>query len=86
MHRRAISILERHLPAADPDLAEAMWELGGFLRLRGDYRSAYRLMLKAMAVFEENPGNRTKMLQRRAAYAAVLGELGRGEEAALIKR
>ena len=86
MHRRAISILERHLPAADPDLAEAMWELGGFLRLRGDYRSAYRLMLKAMAVFEKTPGNRTKMLQRRAAYAAVLGELGRGEEAALIKR
>ena len=86
MHRRAISILERHLPAADPDLAEAMWELGGFLRLRGDYRSAYRLMLKAMAVFAKTPENRAKMSRRRAAYAAVLGELGRGEEAARIKR
>ena len=86
MHRRAISILERHLPAADPDLAEAMWELGGFLRLRGDYRTAHRLMSKAMAVFEKTPENRAKMSRRRAAYAAVLGELGRGEEAALIKR
>ena len=86
MHRRAIGILERHLPAADPDLAEAMWELGGFFHIRGDYRLAHPLMLKAMAVFEKTPENRAKMSRRRAAYAAVLGELGRGEEAALIKR
>ena len=86
MHRRAISILERHLPAKDSDLAEAMWELGGFLRLRGDYRSAHPLMSKALAVFEETSESRTIMSQRRAAYAAVLKALGRGEEAARIKR
>ena len=61
MHRRAISILERHLPAADPSLAEAMWELGGFFHIRGDYRLAHPLMLKAMAVFEKTPENRAKM-------------------------
>ena len=86
MHQRAIAILERHLPATDPNLAEAMWELGGFFRIRGDYRSAHPLMSKALTVFEKNLENRTKMSRRRAAYAAVLKELGRGEEAALIKR
>ena len=86
MHRRAISILERHLPANDLDLAEAMWELGGFFHIRGDYRSAHPLMSKALAVFEETSENRTIMSQRRAAYAAVLKALGRGEEAARIKR
>lgn len=86
MHRRAIAILERHLPAADPDLAEAMWELGGFFRIRGDYRSAQPLMSKAMVVFEKDAANSTNISRRRAAYAAVLKELGRGEEASRFKR
>jgi len=85
-HRRAISIMKRRLPTDNPDLAEAMWELAGFFRIRGDYRSAQPLMSKAMATFEKDAASRTNMSRRRAAYAAVLKELGRGEEAAKLRR
>ena len=86
MHRRAISILERRLPADDPDLAEARWELGGFLRIRGYYRSAQEFMSKAMVTFEKDVKLQVNISRRRAAYAAVLEELGRREEAATLRR
>ena len=86
MHRRAISILERRLPPDDPNLAEARWELAGFLRIRGYYRSAQEFMSKAMATFEKDVKLQANIYRRRAAYAAVLEELGRREEAATLRR
>lgn len=86
LHRRAIGILERRLPADSEDLAEAMWELGGFLQIIGDYRSAQPLMSRALSVFEKSAKSRSNMSRRRASYATVLKALGRGEEAAQLRR
>lgn len=86
VHRRGIAILERKLPADSTDLAEAMWELGGLLQVAGDYKSAQPLMSKALAVFEKDADGRTNMSRRRATYATVLKALGRGEEAAALRR
>lgn len=86
VHRRGIAILERKLPADSPDLAEAMWELGGLLQVTGDYKAAQPLMSKALAVFEKDADRRTNMSRRRAIYITVLKALGRGEEAAALKR
>jgi hypothetical protein len=86
LHRRAIAILERKLPTDSTGLADAMWELGGFLQIIGDYNSAQPLMSKALAVFEKDVNKRTNLSRRRATYAAVLKEMGRGEEAAALRR
>ena len=86
LHRRAIAILERSLPADSTDLADAMWEFGGLLQVVGDYSAAQPLMSKALAVFEKDADKRTNMSRRRATYATVLKELGRGEEAAALRR
>ena len=86
LHRRGIAILERKLPADSTDLADAMWELGGFLQIVGDYNAAQPLMSKALSVFEKDADKRTNMSRRRATYATVLKEMGRGEEAAALRR
>jgi tetratricopeptide (TPR) repeat protein len=86
LHHWAIAILERKLPTNSMNLAEAMWELGGFLQIIGDYNSAQPLLSKALAVFEKDSDKRTNMPLRRATYATVLKEMGRGEEAAALRR
>jgi tetratricopeptide (TPR) repeat protein len=86
LHRRGIAILERKLPADSKALADAMWELGGFLQIVGDYNAAQPLMSKALSVFEKDADKRTNMSRRRATYATVLKEMGRGEEAAALSR
>ena len=85
LHRRAVALLERALPPGSQALADAFWELAGFLEVSGDYRTAQPLMAKALAIFETD-STRTNLSRRRASYATVLRELGRGEEAAALKR
>jgi tetratricopeptide (TPR) repeat protein len=86
LHRWAIAILAQKLPTDSTDLADAMWEFGGFLQIIGDYNSAQPLMLMALTVFEKDADKRTNMSHRRATYATVLKEMGRGEEAASLRR
>lgn len=85
LHRRAVALLERALPPGSQALADAFWELAGFLEVSGDYRTAQPLMAKALAIFETD-STRTNLSRRRASYATVLRELGRGEEAAALRR
>jgi tetratricopeptide (TPR) repeat protein len=86
LHRWAIAILAQKLPADSTELADAMWEFGGFMQIIGDYNSAQPLMLKALSVFEKDADKQSNMSRRRAIYATVLKEMGRGEEAAAFRR
>jgi tetratricopeptide (TPR) repeat protein len=86
LHRWAISILERKLPIGSMELADAMWELGGFLQIIGDHNSAQPLMSKALAVFEKDADKQTNISHRRTTYATVLKEMGRGDEAVALRR
>jgi len=86
LHRRALNILEHRLGAESVELANAFWEYGGFLQLRGDYAGAEPLMAKALKVLEKDPDSQTNISRRRTTYATVLSELGRSEEAAKIRR
>ena len=86
LHRRALNILEHRLGAESVELANAFWEYGGFLQLRGDYAGAEPLMAKALKVLEKDPDSQRNISRRRTTYATVLSELGRSEEAARILR
>ena len=86
LHRRALNILEHRLGAESVELANALWEYGGLLQLRGDYAGAEPLMAKALKVLETDPGSQLNISRRRTTYATVLSELGRSEEAARIIR
>ena len=86
LHRRAINILERKLPSDSSMLAEALWEFGGFVQIVGDYALAEKVMGKALKIFEIDPAAHSNISRRRAAYGTVLKELGRGEEAAQLRR
>ena len=84
LHRRALTILENRLGSESAELANAFWEYGGILQLRGDYASAVSFMEKAIKVLEKDPNSQTNISQRRMTYATVLSELGRSEEAANV--
>ena len=86
LHRRALTILEHRLDSESEELANAFWEYGGILQLRGDYATAVSFMAKAIKVLEKDPNSQTNISQRRMTYATVLSELGRSEEAAKILR
>lgn len=86
MHRRALGIMERKLPADSLVLANALWELGGFLQLRGNFKAAEPLMAKALKTFESNAATQSNISRRRAAYTNVLNELGRGLKGAELRR
>ena len=86
LHRRALNILEHWLGAESVELANAFWEYGGLLQLRGDYAGAEPLMAKALKVLETDPDSQRNISRRRTTYASVLSELGRSEEAARILR
>ena len=68
------------------ELANAFWEYGGLLQLRGDYAGAEPLMAKALKVLETDLDSQRNISRRRTTYATVLSELGRSEEAARILR
>ena len=86
LHRRALYILEHRLGAESVELANAFWEYGGLLQLRGDYAGAEPLMAKALKVLETDLDSQRNISWRRTTYATVLSELGRSEEAARILR
>lgn len=86
LHRRALYILEHRLGAESVELANAFWEYGGLLQLRGDYAGAEPLMAKALKVLETDLDSQRNISWRRMTYATVLSELGRSEEAARILR
>ena len=86
LHRRALNILEHRLGAESVELANAFWEYGGLLQLRGDYAGAEPLMAKALKVLETDLDSQRNISWRRTTYATVLSELGRSEEAARILR
>ncbi|MEC7301722.1 MAG: tetratricopeptide repeat protein [Pseudomonadota bacterium] len=86
LHRRALYILEHRLGAESVELANAFWEYGGLLQLRGDYAGAEPLMAKALNVLETDLDSQRNISWRRTTYATVLSELGRSEEAARILR
>ena len=86
LHRRALYILEHRLGAESVELANAFWEYGGLLQLRGDYAGAEPLMAKAPTVLETDLDSQRNISWRRTTYATVLSELGRSEEAARILR
>ncbi len=86
LHRRALNILEHRLGAESIELANAFWEYGGFLQLRGEYAGAEPLMAKALKVLEKDPDSQQNISRRRTTYATVLSELGRSEDAARILR
>ena len=86
LHRRALNILEHRLGAESVELANALWEYGGLLQLRGDYAGAEPLMAKALKVLETDLDSQQNISLRRTTYATVLSELGRSEEAARIIR
>ena len=86
LHRRALYILEHRLGAESVELANAFWEYGGLLQLRGDYAGAEPLMAKALTVLETDLDSQRNISWRRTTYATVLSELGRSEEAARILR
>ena len=86
LHRRALNILEHRLGAESVELANALWEYGGLLQLRGDYAGAEPLMAKALTVLETDLDSQRNISWRRTTYATVLSELGRSEEAARILR
>ena len=86
LHRRALYILEHRLGAESVELANAFWEYGGLLQLRGDYAGAEPLMAKALKVLETDLDSQRNISWRRTTYASVLYELGRSEEAARILR
>ena len=86
LHRRALYILEHRLGPESIELANAFWEYGGLLQLRGDYAGAEPLMAKALKVLETDLDSQRNISWRRTTYATVLSELGRSEEAARILR
>ncbi|MED5574860.1 MAG: tetratricopeptide repeat protein, partial [Pseudomonadota bacterium] len=86
LHRRALYILEHRLGPESVELANAFWEYGGLLQLRGDYAGAEPLMAKALKVLETDLDSQRNISWRRTTYATVLSELGRSEEAARILR
>lgn len=86
LHRRALYILEHRLGVESVELANAFWEYGGLLQLRGDYAGAEPLMAKALKVLETDLDSQQNISWRRTTYATVLAELGRSEEAARILR
>ena len=86
LHQRVIAILERSSHEDSIYLAEVRWELGGYLQIRGYYNDAQTLMSKALAVFEAQAAEYSKISLRRATYETLLRDLGRADEATVIRR
>jgi len=87
LHREALDLRRKYLPAGHPDLSQSLNNLGILLNETGRLPEAEPLLREAVAIRREKFGTDANVTQRSAGPLAWnLERTGRKEEAAGIRR